>query len=268
VTKLYVEVVRLVVLCALLAACNARLGASVGAASSDASSAIDASSGGGGDNIDAATSITPIDAPPDASLCPTGRVVFLNFDGDTLTQAAASDATQDQAIWVGMSGGATTATMTKFRPTAGDRTTQIQDVVTSLQGIFSGVPEIAFVTTRPAAGPYVMIGFGGTMGQAGVPYTGAVNHLDCGDSNKNDVGWVFESASTTTIAANFAAGAIAFGLGATGTTDPNDCMCGWLTSCQASGNACSFSATAQAELDCPNETDPQNDVAILQAFCN
>jgi hypothetical protein len=265
----------LVVLCALLAACNARLGASVGASSGDDdSSSSDANSGGGGGgggggNVDASTSSTPpMDAPADASTCPTGRVVFLNFAGDTLTKAAASDATHDAAIWVGMSNNATTATMPEFRPNAADRTTQIQAVVTALQSIFSGTPEVTFVTTRPAAGPYVMIGFGGTMGEAGVPYTGAVNHLDCGDTNKNDLGWVFESASTTTQAANFAAGAIAFGLGATGTTDPNDCMCGWLTQCQASANACSFSATAQAQLACPNETDPQNDVAILEAFCN
>jgi hypothetical protein len=264
----------LVVLCALLAACNARLGASVGASSGDDdSSPSDASGGGGGGgggggNTDAPMSIAPMDAPADASTCPTGRVVFLNFDGDTLNKAAASDATADAAIWVGMSNGATTATMTEFRPTASDRTTQIQSVVTTLQSIFSGVPEMTFVTTRPAAGPYVMIGFGGTMGQAGVPYTGAVNHLDCGDTNKNDVGWVFESASTTTQAANFAAGAIGFGLGATGTTVPTDCMCGWLTSCQASGTACTFSATAQAQLACSGETDPQNDVAILEAFCN
>jgi hypothetical protein len=261
----------LVVLCALLAACNARLGASVGASSGDDdSSPSDANNGGGGggSGADAQTSsVPPMDAPADASTCPTGRVVFLNFAGDTIAQAAASDATQDQAIWVGMSNGATTATMSEFRPNAADRTTQIQSVVTALQSIFAGVPEVTFVTTRPAAGPYVMIGFGGTMGQAGVPYTGAVNHLDCGDTNKNDLGWVFESA-TTTQAANLAAGAIGFGLGATGTTDQTDCMCGWLTQCQASGNACSFSATAQAQVACPNETDPQNDVAILQAFCN
>jgi hypothetical protein len=262
----------LVVLCAVLAACNARLGASVGASSGDddsSSSDANSSGGGGGGNVDAPTSITPpMDAPADANTCPTGRVVFLNFDGDTITKAAASDATADAAIWVGLSNNATTATMTEFRPTAADRTTQIQSVVTALQSIFSGVPEVRFVTTRPAAGPYVMIGFGGTMGQAGVPYTGAVNHLDCGDTNKNDLGWVFESASTTTQAANLAAGAIGFGLGATGTTDPNDCMCGWLTQCQSSGNACSFSATADADIECPTQTNPQNDIAILEAFCN
>jgi hypothetical protein len=255
------------VLCALLAACNARLGDRVsGGGPIDASTTtttpppIDASTGG---------SIPPTDAPPDASLCASGRVVFLNFDGDTLTQAATSDATQDEAVWVGLANDETTATMPEWRPTASDRTTQIQDVVTALQTTVATIaPDITFVTTRPANPPYVMIGFGGTMGDAGVPYTGAVNHLDCGDTNKNDVGWVFESASTTTQAANFAAGALAFGLGATGTTVPTDCMCGWLTQCTASATACTFSATAHAQLACPGETNPQNDDAILQAFCN
>ena len=255
-------------LCALLAACDARLGQLASTEGQrDAPETTtppppmtDASTGG---------SIPPTDAPADASSCASGRVVFLNFAGDTLTQAATSDATQDQAVWVGLANNAATATMPEWRPNASNRTTQIQDVVTALQAKVATIaPDITFVTTRPAQGPYVMIGFGGTMGEAGVPYTGAVNHLDCGDANKNDVGWVFESASTTAQAANLAAGALAFGLGATGTTVPTDCMCGWLTQCSASASACTFSATANAQIACPNETDPQNDQAILQAFCN
>ncbi|HEY1812547.1 MAG TPA: hypothetical protein VGG74_09400 [Kofleriaceae bacterium] len=264
---------RLLVLCALLAACDARLGAN---ASGETGGDIDAPNGGtsnsdGGttNGNDGGGASTPMDAPV-TNACSNNRVVFLNFAGDTLTQATASDATHDEAIWVGMSNNATTATMPEWRPTAGDRTTQIQEVVTTLQGIFGTIaPTITFVTTRPAAGPYVMIGFGGTKGEAGVPYTGAVNHLDCGDTNKSDVGWIFESEGSVIAAANAAAGAIAFGLGATGTTDPNDCMCSWLTQCTSNeAAACSFSATAAAELDCAGETDPQNDVAILDAFCN
>ena len=200
-------------LCALLAACDARLGQRVaGGGPIDAPASSTPTDSGGG-------AITPIDAAVDAaSACPSGRVVFLNFAGDNLTQAAASDATQDEAIWVGLAGGGiTTATMPEWRPGAADRTTQIQGVVTALRRRSATIaPTITFVTTRPAHGPYVMIGFGGTMGDADVPYTGAVNHLDCGDTNKNDLGWVFESASTVTQAANLAAGAIAFGTGGDG----------------------------------------------------
>jgi hypothetical protein len=267
--------VRQLVLCALLAACDARLGAN---ASGETGGNVDAPSGmSSGDDSgvtssdDGGGTMVSIDAPTSTSGCSNGRVVFLNFAGDTLTKAATSDATHDEAFWVGLSGGGqTTATFPEWRPTAADRTTQIQEVVTTLQGIFGTIaPSITFVTTRPAAGPYVMIGFGGTKAEAGVPYTGAVQTLDCGDTNKSDVGWVFESEGSVIAAANAAAGAIAFGLGATGTTVPTDCMCSWLTQCTSNETAaCSFSSAANAALNCPNETDPQNDVAVLTAFCN
>lgn len=209
------------------------------------------------------------DAPPDANACTNGRVVFLNFGGDTLSRAAQSDATADTAVWVGMSSGQTNGTLPEWRPTAGDRTSQIAEVVDALQAKFSAIaPTMQFVTTRPVTGPYVMIGFGGSQNNVGVPYTTAVNHLDCGDANLNDVGWVFENVADTTSVANFAAGAIGFGMGLTGTTDSNDCMCGWLTSCNASGAACTFSSAANAQIACSGETDPQDDTAILASFCN
>ena len=259
------------VACAWLAiACNARLGAPLqnhAGDGDDDSTTTDADNGGGDGG---SGSLTPIDAPAAATACTNGRVVYLNFGGATLTKAAKSDATQNKAVWVGQSGGQTSGTLAEWRPTAADRATQIDDVVTGLTAKFAPIaPAIAFVTTRPAAGPYVMIGFGGAMSDVGVPYTDAVNRLDCGDTTtKSDVGWVFEADATTEHVVTSAAGAIAFGLGATGTTDPDDCMCGWLTTCTSSNNPCTFSATADAQLACNGETDPQNDVAILQAFCD
>ena len=224
----------------------------------------DANGGGSGSNV------VPADASPDANACASGRVVYLDFGGETLTQATTSDATQNEAVWVGMSNGQTSGTLAQWRPGASDRTTQIQDVVTGMTTKFTTIaPTITFVTSRPAAGPYVLIGFGGARSDVGVPYTDAVNRLDCGDTTtKSDVGWVFEAVDTTEHVITSAAGALAFGMGATGTTDPDDCMCGWLTNCTSSDNPCTFSATADAALDCPNETDPQDDVTLLQAFCN
>ena len=79
--------------------------------------------------------------------------------------------------------------------------------------------------------------------------------------------WVFEDTPSSQKAADFAIGAILFGLGATGTTDPGDCMCGWLTQCQASNGACTVSSSINAALSCPNQTNPQDEVAILHSFC-
>jgi hypothetical protein len=244
--------------CALLAGCVSQIGGDRETATHDAAEAPDASTPA----IDAAVP----DAPADAPGC--GRVVFLNFGGDTVARSAQGDARADSAAWVGLSTGQASATMAEWRPTASDRASQIAEVVAELQARFSTIaPTMQFVTTRPTAGAYVMIGFGGSMQAAGVPYTGAVATLDCGDANKNDVGWVFESTTSPTMVVNYAAGAIGYSMGATGTTDSNDCMCGWLTSCQPSGNACTFSSAANAQLACAGQTDPQDDVGLLASFC-
>ena len=63
-------------------------------------------------------------------------------------------------------------------------------------------------------------------------------------------------------------GALLFGLGATGTTDPNDCMCGWLTNCTASNNACTYSTAITAATGCPGLVNPVDETKFLDTFCN
>jgi hypothetical protein len=243
-----------VVLCVLAAGCNARLGAASQVGDDQYVDANGSGSGSGSGQHDAAV-----------PLCATGRQVYLEFEGATITQAQnASDATQSKAVWMGVA----SATMTKFRPNAADRATQIQDVVDRIKGKLAAFPEIQVVTTRPAAGPYVMIGFGDVHQTVNVPYLYAVNRLDCGDQKtKNDLAWVFEDVPNTRVAADTAVGSILFGLGATGTTNPDDCMCGWLTQCQSSNNACTLGTSVNAALSCNGQTNPQNEVAIMQTFC-
>lgn len=236
----------------LLAGCNARLG--YAPADHDASATDD-------------THPTNVifDAPP---LCSNGRVIYLNFEGATLTKAATSDATQNKAVWVGQASAQTTGTLAPFRPGAGDRATQIADTVTAFELGIAGHPAIKVVTTKPTTGPFFEIGFGGDANDVGVQYLYAVDRLDCGDTaTKSDIGWVFEAAESPQRAANFALGALLFGLGATGTTDPNDCMCGWLTNCQASTNACTFSTSINAATGC-NAPNPVDETTFLDHFCD
>ncbi len=100
---------------------------------------------------------------------------------------------------------------------------------------------ITVVTTRPASGEYVMILFGGTQSGVGTGFGHAQNTLDCGDTVKNDVGWVSDTVPSLQEVANDAVGAIGFGIGLTATTDTSDCMCGWGNNCQATGAACTLS---------------------------
>ncbi|HET9992415.1 MAG TPA: hypothetical protein VFQ65_27975 [Kofleriaceae bacterium] len=251
------------VLVLLLVGCQAHLGGQAVGGNDD----VDANGGGGGGGgggSGSGSNAGGLDAGSGAAACASGRVVFLEFEGATLTQAATSDATANKAVWLGVG----SATMPQFRPGASDRATQIADTVADIKTARSGFPDIQVVTTRPAAGPYFMIGFGGAHQTVNVPYTGAVNRLDCGDTaTKNDLAYVFESVSSPQVAANLAVGALLFGLGATGTTNPNDCMCGWLTNCQANTSACTISTNITAASGC-NVPNPVDETTFLGKFCN
>jgi hypothetical protein len=246
--------VRALLVFGLLTGCNARLG--YAPADRDATTIDDTGTHPTNVIVDGAP-----DAPP---LCANGRVIYLNFEGASLAKANTSDATQDKAVWMGQA----TGTLAQFRPGAGDRTTQIDDTVTAFETGIAGHPDLQVVTTKPTIGPFFEIGFGGAAGDVGVPYLYAVDRLDCGDlATKSDIGWVFEAAESPQRAANFALGALLFGLGATGTTNPNDCMCGWLTNCQPSNNACTYSTSINAAAGC-NVPNPVNETTYLDHFCD
>ncbi|MGE5184259.1 MAG: hypothetical protein ACM31C_19455 [Acidobacteriota bacterium] len=255
---------RAIVGLSLLAACN-------GAQLHDA--IVD---GGGGAKPDSSgtTAIdapsSSIDAPADAATtasCNNGRVVYLNFDGVTITQAATSDATQNLASWIGV----TTANVPPYHSGNTNRAAQITNITTTVQSILSQYP-ITVVTTRPAAGPYVMIAFGGTNQTVGSNYTYATSYHDCGDLVKSDVGWVSDTVPNS-IVANTAVGTIGWSLGLQGTTDSNDCMCAWASTCTPSSTPCTLGTNETTGTSktpattCPG-LNPQNEQAAFHAaFC-
>ena len=52
---------------------------------------------------------------------------------------------------------------------------------------------VTVVTTRPTTGEYVMIVFGGIASAVDSRFGLAVNTLDCGDVQQNDVAWIADS---------------------------------------------------------------------------
>jgi hypothetical protein len=226
----------------------------------------DASTGGG--SIDAPDGVV-IDAPmsmPDAApACANGRVVYLSFEGETLTRTA-TDATQNHAAWIGVG----TANVPPFHPNLNNRTTQIQTIVDGVKSRLAATP-IEVVTTRPVSGPYVMIVLGGDNGDVGSNYTYATGDHDCGDLVKSDVGWVSDAPPLSDVP-DLIVGTIGWGLGLQGTSDPNNCMCGWANGCDDSSSACTLSANiattnSQGNTTCPNQ-NPQNEVAAFSTgFC-
>jgi hypothetical protein len=217
-----------------------------------------------------------VDPLPDAAVPPqsdggaaaacTSRVVFLNFDGQTLTRGA-SDATLDQAGWMTIDRGSAPPYLTGNV----GRAAAIQTITDGVRSELSQFP-ISVTTARPAAGSYVMIVFGGTSDAIGSSFGGAVNQLDCGDTRPNDVAWIGDSV-TGQRAINTAIGAIGFGLGLTATTDPRDCMCSWDNNCRSNNNApCRLGSPIardpSARQLCPGTTS-QDEVAVFRtAFCH
>ncbi|MDQ3295511.1 MAG: hypothetical protein M3619_02925 [Myxococcota bacterium] len=239
----------------LCAACQA----SIGGAGDDEPGTPDA-----GTPVDATTITT--DAPT-ANACPNMRRVYLNFDGVALTDAAASDATLNRASWMQIANG----TAPPFRQGDANRAQVIADITAGIKAQLAAFP-IEVVTQRPAGGLYVMIVFGGTNTQVGSRFGGAVNELDCDDSEKSDVAWISDGVGSVQRNVNFAMGAIGFGLGLTATTAPTGCMCGWdndavcdnTVPCQLSASIERDPATRQP---CPNVTTQNEVAAFAQKFC-
>lgn len=243
------------------AACEATLGAPGGSGNNPGGADAPGSPGGG-------DAMGPSDGPgPDAPACFNGRRVYLNFDGQALSDAAVSDATLNRASWMNRATGAAPP----YKQGDPNRAALIQQIVTGVTQQLAGFP-ITVVTTRPATGPYVMIVYGGTAQDVGSNYGVGVMELDCGDTTtKSDVGWITDTISVQR-AINTTIGAIGFGLGLTATTDPLDCMCGWANNCQSNNNvACTLTPgiarDPNASQLCPGVTTQDEVATFAKAFC-
>jgi len=241
------------------AACSARISGGGGGGQLD----VDAGTTGG------TTSGPTTDAmpPPTTPSC-TSRTLYLNFEGQTLTQGP-SDATTNHAGWMTIASG----TAPPYLSGVANRAATIQAITDGVRMQLSQFP-ITVVTTRPASGNYVMIVFGGQRTAVGSNYGSGVNQLDCGDVRPNDVAWISDSVTPNQHVINTAIGAIGFGLGLTATNDPLDCMCGWANGCMSNNTvACKLGSpiardTSTATQTCPAAAALQDEVATLHnAFC-
>jgi hypothetical protein len=202
----------------------------------------------------------------DATATCASRSLYLNFEGQTLTRAAVSDATRNEASWLLNA----TGTAPAYQAGNGSRDANIKNIVDRVTSQRAQFP-ITVVTQRPTSGEYMMVVFGGTATQVGSRF-GIVNELDCGDLHPNDVAWIADGIpAQRTI--NGVIGAIGFGLGLTATLDPKDCMCGWDNNCQSNNNtACNLGAPIArdpaARQLCPAAAADQDEVATIRAaFC-
>jgi len=236
----------------LCAACEARVGTSAGS--------VDASTSAGDDAPD-----DPIGT--DAPACFNGRVVFLSFEGESLTRALVSDAKTNRASWMEIGSG----TAPPYKAGVQNRAVEIQAIIDGVRAQLSSFP-ITVVTTRPLTGDYVMIVYGGQPGQVGSEFGGAVQELDCGDAVRNDVAWISDNVGSVQRIVNFSVGAIGFGLGLTATLDPTDCMCGWDNNCTSDNNqACTLTPgiarDPNARQRCNGVTTQDEVATFAEGFC-
>lgn len=247
----------MIALCAC-AGCHANLGGNGSNDGVDASGGDDDS--GPPPGIDAAIT-PPIDAAP---ACASGRVLYLNFDGQALTDAP-SDATLNRASWI------IDGTPNPAAPPSNRGAANRLAIVTGVTAQLAAYP-ISVVTTRPMQSPYMMVLFGGGAGNVGSRFGGAVQELDCGDLRKNDVAWVADAINPPQVAINYTIGAIGFGLGLTATQGAGNCMCGWDNGCIPTNTApCTLSPMISRD-NTANQTclglTTQDEVAAFQTgFC-
>ncbi|HEY5924223.1 MAG TPA: hypothetical protein VIV11_21245 [Kofleriaceae bacterium] len=252
----------------LLAGCPATIGGGNGGGGVDSGNGSSIDSGGSSGGND--SSVSQNDAATNAA-CPNDRKIFLEFNGVTLQQAATSNAATNQASWLNNG----TSQVPMWRSGSGTRAADIASVVAGVKTRL-GTSPVEVVTTKPLAGSYVMIVFGGQStgngGTVGTIYGGGTNDHDCGDAVKNDVGWVADGFNLS-FTADLGVGAIGWGLGLNGTNDPNGCMCNWANNCQSATGACALSASiasttsASPATTCPNQ-NPQNEIAAFSTkFC-
>ena len=160
------------------------------------------------------------------------RVVYLNFDGVTLTASNTSDdATQNKsailaaAIPAGQSRTIPAFNVNDLASTSGLTRAQIISRVVSDMYESHAPYNIEFVTERPASGNYSMVVFGGTCqtvaGQSGCA---GIALLDCGDTMPNNITFAFPYGLRVADLASTASQEEAHAFGLAHTTDTTDIM--------------------------------------------
>ncbi len=130
--------------------------------------------------------------PGPPSLYPPAPVVlFLNFDGATVTQAPASSAAANTSPLCG-------GVMPAFdhKPHGADRATVVSQIKARVAALLKDF-DVTLVTARPKTGPYEMALIGGLPTLCGYgPGIGGLAPLDCNNASRGDLYFVFSAGIT------------------------------------------------------------------------
>lgn len=159
------------------------------------------------------------------------RVVYLNFDGVTLTSSNQADdgPSNTSAIITATTSPGSTRTIAPFSPgdlssTGGlSRDQIIQRVVDRLYQSHADF-DVQFTTVRPNSGPYSMVVFGGNCQQVAGANCAGVALLDCGDQLPSNISFVFPPGLRVDDLSTTAAQEAAHAFGLAHTNDQGDIM--------------------------------------------
>lgn len=142
------------------------------------------------------------------------QVVYVNFDGPTVTDCNCSDSKTNQSLVIGHIFGANSVNFAPYTNTSAQSA-----IVAKLRGYFADY-NIAFTTTRPTSGDYTMMIISPTSG----PHHG-VAPQDCDNRNRNDIAFVYKigSSSVDTIS-RFAAHELGHSFGLAHVKESTDIM--------------------------------------------
>lgn len=196
-------------------------------------------------------------AAPDASVdgaAARSTVLFLNFDGAALTRGIPDDPAANVSSLIRPEG----ATVPPWRDGEPGRTTSVATIAAGVRSVLAPY-DIVVVTTRPLAGPYDMILFGGhardLFGAGPIDVHGGG---DCTFDNP-DISFVTESVTDDEVAANLAIGAFAHAHDLPRIASAAHCNCEPAGSCLPyTGDLCVIggAGTMTTGTRCPDATWP------------
>lgn len=179
------------------------------------------------------------DVPADASAQPDGRAhvtttIFLNFDGARLKNGYPSDARTNTTVYVRRPG----VTVPPWRDGRPERAASVAAITERVRRVLAPY-DIDIVTTRPLAGSYDMIMFGGQPADLfGAGTMDLVSDNHCGAPSI--ISFVTEAATDDDVAASLTVAAIGSAHHIPETTAHGDCLCYQYDECRPLAGLCTI----------------------------
>lgn len=180
------------------------------------------------------------------------QVVYVNFEGPTITDCNCSDARSNQSLVIGQVFGSSSVDFAPYTSSSG-RTT----ILANLRTFYAGY-NVVFTTQRPSSGDYTMVVISPTTG----PHHG-VAPQNCDNSNPNDIAFVHKIGSTSAdTISRYAAHELGHSFGLAHVVDSTDIM-QWASSGRAFERSTLDLSTAHSFGSCVPSGDVQDEPVML-----